>query len=209
MPLPRSAAGAKVFSSPPRLRTRRRARQEEHGVSGTDNRRRDGNFRTSSILGQARQHTRGFDVRNRAAFPRIRGRHRRRCHGLLDPLSPRRGGRLRRHSPRAQPADLRHDMAFRRAGAGASLDPQPHRPHPVLRVPLLEAGRGDRAGDGLDQQGFALDRHDRGPARPYQAPGGAGASVRRARPVDIGGGGEGALAVDERGGRHRRRLVAR
>ena len=182
MPLPRSAAGAKVFSSPRWLRTRRRARQEEHGVSGTDNRRRDGNFRTLSILGQARRHTRGFDVRNRAAFPRLRGRHRRRCHGLFDPLSPRRGRRLRRHSPRAQPADLRHHVAFGRPGAGPALDSQPHRPHPVLRVSLLEAGRGDRSGNRLDRQGFALDRHDRGPARPYQAPGGAGASVSACAP---------------------------
>ena len=147
-----------------------------------------------------------LDVRYRPSLTRLGRRHRRRCHGLLDPLPPRRGGRRRRHPAGAQPADLRHHLALRRPGAGASLDPESHRPHPLLRLALRKAGGGDRPGDRLDQQGLALDRHQRRPARSHQAPGGAGAPVRRARPVRFGGGGEGALAADERRRRHRRGL---
>ena len=150
-----------------------------------------------------------LDVRYRPSLTRLGRCHRRRCHGLLDPLSPRRSGRQRRHPAGAQPADLRHHLAFCRPGAGASLDPQSDRPHSLLRVALRKARGGDGPGDRLDQQGLTVDRHQRRPLRSHQTPGGAGAPVRRARPVRFGGGGEGAVAADERRGRHRRGLVSR
>ena len=149
------------------------------------------------------------NARSRPPLPCLRRRHRRRGHGLLDPLPLGQGRGLRHRPPGTEPTDLRHHVAFRRPSAGATLVPQPHRPHPLLHLPLRRARRRDRAGDRLDRQGLALHRHQRGPARPRPAPGGAGAPVRGARAVHPGRRGEGALAADARGGRDRRGLVPR
>ena len=153
--------------------------------------------------------TNEFHARSRPAVPCLHRRHRRRGHGLLDPLPPSQGRCLRRRPPGAEPTDLRLHVAFRRPSARATLDPQPHRPHSLLHLPLRWARRRDRAGDRLDRQGLALHRHHRRSPRPYPAPGGAGASVRGACPVHPGRRGAGTLAADARGGRGRRRLVPR